>query len=49
MHFTLDAVQHTEKWALLTELHVVLEDGHKHAGDVERFYNLRDTNMTANR
>jgi hypothetical protein len=39
MHFTLDAVQHTERWALLTELRVVLEDGHKHAGDVERFYN----------
>ena len=39
MHFILEAVQHTERWAPLQELRVVLEDGHKHAGDVERFYN----------
>jgi hypothetical protein len=39
MGITLDKVLHTERWAPLTELRVVLEDGHKHAGDVERFYN----------
>jgi hypothetical protein len=39
MGITLDTVLHTERWAPLTELRVVLEDGHTHAGDVERFYN----------
>jgi hypothetical protein len=40
MGFTVDSVPRTPRWAIGEEpqLGVVLEDGHKNAGDVQRFY-----------
>jgi hypothetical protein len=40
MGFTLESVPGTPRWAFGAEpqLRVVLEDGHKNAGDVQRFY-----------